>query len=66
MASQDTYIDVSYYECLGIDKGASQKEIKKAFYAKARLVHPDKNQSDPCAEEHVRNWFLRELAQSEP
>ena len=31
-----------YYETLGINKGASKDEIKKAFYKLAQKYHPDK------------------------
>ena len=31
-----------YYNVLGIDKGASKDEIKKAFYKLAQKYHPDK------------------------
>ncbi|MCX6747643.1 MAG: molecular chaperone DnaJ [Candidatus Nomurabacteria bacterium] len=35
-----------YYETLGINKGASKDEIKKAFYKLAHKYHPDKKEGD--------------------
>jgi molecular chaperone DnaJ len=35
-----------YYNVLGIDKGASKDEIKKAFYKLAHKYHPDKKGGD--------------------
>ena len=42
------------YEVLGIQRGASDEEIKKAYRAKCKRWHPDLNPNDPTAEEHFK------------
>lgn len=42
-----------YYEVLGVDKGASEKEIKMAFRRLAKKYHPDVNK-EPDAEEKFK------------
>ncbi|MBZ0291915.1 MAG: J domain-containing protein [Anaerolineae bacterium] len=43
-----------YYQTLGVEKSASQDEIKKAFRKLARKHHPDVNPDDPTAEERFK------------
>jgi DnaJ-class molecular chaperone len=42
------------YEILGVGRDASQAEVKRAFRALARELHPDVNDHDPEAEEKFK------------
>jgi curved DNA-binding protein CbpA len=46
--------DRTYYDLLGVPTNATQSDIKKAYYVKARKCHPDKNPGDPSAAERFQ------------
>ena len=57
---------LDYYEVLGIQKNASDAEIKSAFRKKAMQYHPDRNTGDKAAEEKFKEVFEAYSVLSDP
>jgi curved DNA-binding protein len=55
-----------YYESLGVDRNASQKDIQSAFRKLARKLHPDVNPGDKQAEQRFKEVSEAHSVLSDP
>ncbi len=54
MASQD-WVEKDFYKILGVDKDATDSDIKKQYRKMARKFHPDQNPGDAAAEKRFKD-----------
>ena len=50
MQATAEWLDINFYDVLGVDEDATKKQIKSAYRKLARTAHPDANPDDPSAE----------------
>lgn len=55
MTAQREWFEKDYYEVLGVNADASQKDITKAYRKLARELHPDQNPGDSAAEDRFKD-----------
>jgi molecular chaperone DnaJ len=54
MAPQREWFEKDYYAVLGVEPGASDREIQRAYRQLAKANHPDANAGDTAAEERFK------------
>jgi len=60
------WLEKDYYQVLGVDKGASPKEISAAYRRLAKQHHPDNNPGDAAAEARFKDISEANAVLSDP
>ena len=53
-----------YYDVLGVDFNATSEEVRRAYFQKARQVHPDKDSNSSVDDWHILNKAYTTLTDS--
>ena len=52
---------MNYYDILGIDKSASDSDIKKAYRKQAKIHHPDRNGDEEKFKQNFVNYKVNSI-----
>ena len=61
MSSSQEYVRTCFYEVLGVERDATEAEIKKGYYKSALKWHPDKQSHKDAEQQELANQMFKEI-----